>query len=284
MELVYKENINAKFLSTYKGGGNVRYVVYPTTISMVRKVVSFALGEGFPFFILGNGSNTLIRDIGYNGIFISTKRLNKVSFYADNIYSGSGVNVKKLYDIALSNSLSGLEELAIIPASIGGLVVSNGGAFNRNICDLINDVDVLNLSTLEVERIGNKDIEYGYRKCSLKDKYLVLGVRLKLQFADKNNIITRFDECKTYRQNTQPKESSLGSVYKRDGYIPAKLIESLGLKGFTIGGAMVSTKHSNFIVNTGLGTATDYINVMEKVESLVLAKFGVNLQREIVIV
>lgn len=280
----YKENVNAKFLSTYRGGGNVRYVVYPTTISMVRKVITFATSEGFPFFILGNGSNTLIRDIGYNGIFISTKCMDKVSIYANNLYSCCGVNIKNLYNIALERGLSGLEELALIPASLGGLVVSNGGAFGREISDLIVDVDVLDLATLEVNRKKASEIEYAYRSCSLKDKYFVIGVRLKLQNADKDSIINRFNECKTYRQNTQPKESSLGSVYKRDGYIPAKLIDSLGLKGFSVGGAMVSNKHANFIINNGNGTATDYIRVMEKVESLVLAKFGVNLKREIIIV
>ena len=283
-EVRYKENVNAKFLSTYRGGGNVRFVVYPTTISMIRKVITFARSEGIPFFILGNGSNTLITDKLHNSIFINTKFMDKVSFSGNNIYSGCGTNIKRLYNISYNLGLSGLEELALIPATIGGLTVSGGGCFGREIADLIVDVDVLNLSTLVVERIPINDINFAYRYCDLKGKYLVIGVRLKLALCDKQDILSRFNECKSCRQNTQPKLCSLGSVYKREDYIPAKLIDSLGLKGFSVGGAMVSNKHANFIVNTGNGTATDYIRVMEKIESRVYSEFAVNLKREINII
>lgn len=275
------ENVSAKKLSTYRGGGIVKYVVYPTTVSMIKKVVNFAYCEGLPFFILGNGSNTLISDVGYKGIFICTKLLDKVSIYKNIAYCGSGVKIKTLFNYALQHELGGISKLASIPATIGGMIVSNAGCFNSEISDVLLDVDVLDLHSLAVKRLKKEDIQFGYRTCNLKDKYFIIGARFNLEFSSKQQIINEFNYAVQIRRETQPNLPSLGSVYKRDEFIPAKLIDSLGLKGFSVGGAMVSTKHSNFIVNTGVGTATDYIRVMDKVESLVYSEFKVNLTREI---
>lgn len=288
LNIEYKENVEGKFLSTYRGGGVVKYVAYPKTIGQIREVIAYTKNVGIPFFILGNGSNILIRDIGYKGVAISLKHLDKLSVYKNKIYAGSGAMLHKIFaEICLPNSLSGFERLAGIPTTVGGAIVGNAGAFGESIGDIVEYVDVIDYENDGiVTRLDKSQLDFAYRSSSLKGKNIVvLGGYFNLTYDKQSNIKEIYNYQKNRRINIQPQQSSLGSVFLNSGDIcPARLIDSCGLKGLRIGGAEVSAKHANFIVNVGNGTATDYIRVMEKVQSIVYNEFGVTLHKEIRII
>lgn len=282
MNIPFCVDVPAETLSTYRGGGKVKYVVYPSNQSEIKEVIAFATSKGIPFFILGNGSNLLVKDEGYNGIAISLKNLNGVSVNGNEITVGAGVNIAKVFNVAFANGLSGLERLVGIPATVGGAIKGNAGAFGAEIGDLVTSVEIL-ASDGKPKTLPNESLRFGYRSSNIDG--VITSATFSLRSEKRERIYEIYGETKEKRRLSQPNESSLGSVYLRDGdIIPAKLIDAVGLKGFSIGGAMVSTKHANFIVNTGLGTATDYLRVCDKIEASVLREFGINLKKEITII
>lgn len=282
MNIPFCVDVPAETLSTYRGGGKVKYVVYPSNQSEIKEVIAFATSEGIPFFILGNGSNLLVKDEGYNGIAISLKNLNGVSVNGNEITVGAGVNIAKVFNVAFASGLSGLERLVGIPATVGGAIKGNAGAFGAEIGDLVTSVEIL-ASDGKPKTLPNESLRFGYRSSNIDG--VITSATFSLCSEKRERIYEIYGETKEKRRLSQPNESSLGSVYLRDGdIIPAKLIDAVGLKGFSIGGAMISTKHANFIVNTGLGTATDYLRVCDKIEASVLREFGINLKKEITII
>lgn len=282
MNIPFCVDVPAETLSTYRGGGKVNYVVYPSNQSEIKEVIAFATSKGIPFFILGNGSNLLVKDEGYNGIAISLKNLNGVSVNGNEITVGAGVNIAKVFNVAFASGLSGLERLVGIPATVGGAIKGNAGAFGAEIGDLVTSVEILT-SDGKPKTLPNESLRFGYRSSNIDG--VITSATFSLRSEKRERIYEIYGETKEKRRLSQPNESSLGSVYLRDGdIIPAKLIDAVGLKGFSIGGAMISTKHANFIVNTGLGTATDYLRVCDKIEASVLREFGINLKKEITII
>lgn len=282
MNIPFCVDVPAETLSTYRGGGKVKYVVYPSNQSEIKEVIAFATSKGIPFFILGNGSNLLVKDEGYNGIAISLKNLNGVSVNGNEITVGAGVNIAKVFNVAFASGLSGLERLVGIPATVGGAIKGNAGAFGAEIGDLVTSVEIL-ASDGKLKTLPNESLRFGYRSSNIDG--VITSATFSLRSEKRERIYEIYGETKEKRRLSQPNESSLGSVYLRDGdIIPAKLIDAVGLKGFSIGGAMISTKHANFIVNTGLGTATDYLRVCDKIEASVLREFGINLKKEITII
>lgn len=282
MNIPFCVDVPAGTLSTYRGGGKVKYVVYPSNQSEIKEVIAFATSKGIPFFILGNGSNLLVKDEGYNGIAISLKNLNGVSVNGNEITVGAGVNIAKVFNVAFASGLSGLERLVGIPATVGGAIKGNAGAFGAEIGDLVTSVEIL-ASDGKPKTLPNESLRFGYRSSNIDG--VITSATFSLRSEKRERIYEIYGETKEKRRLSQPNESSLGSVYLRDcDIIPAKLIDAVGLKGFSIGGAMVSTKHANFIVNTGLGTATDYLRVCDKIEASVLREFGINLKKEITII
>ena len=282
MNIPFCVDVPAETLSTYRGGGKVKYVVYPSNQSEIKEVIAFATSKGIPFFILGNGSNLLVKDEGYNGIAISLKNLNGVSVNGNEITVGAGVNIAKVFNVAFASGLSGLERLVGIPATVGGAIKGNAGAFGAEIGNLVTSVEIL-ASDGKPKTLPNESLRFGYRSSNIDG--VITSATFSLRSEKRERIYEIYGETKEKRRLSQPNESSLGSVYLRDGdIIPAKLIDAVGLKGFSIGGAMVSTKHANFIVNTGLGTATDYLRVCDKIEASVLREFGINLKKEITII
>lgn len=282
MNIPFCVDVPAETLSTYRGGGKVKYVVYPSNQSEIKEVIAFATSKGIPFFILGNGSNLLVKDEGYNGIAISLKNLNDVSVNGNEITVGAGVNIAKVFNVAFASGLSGLERLVGIPATVGGAIKGNAGAFGAEIGDLVTSVEILT-NDGKPKTLPNESLRFGYRSSNIDG--VITSATFSLRSEKRERIYEIYGETKEKRRLSQPNESSLGSVYLRDGdIIPAKLIDAVGLKGFSIGGAMISTKHANFIVNTGLGTATDYLRVCDKIEASVLREFGINLKKEITII
>ena len=236
------------------------------------------------YFILGNGSNLLISDSGFEGVVISSKKLNRIELISDNeIYCESGVNLSRLCNFALKNSLSGLEFAFGIPGSVGGAIFMNAGAYGGEMKDVVENVTHLD-KTGQIRKFENRDLNFSYRHSVYQEQEsFILGAVLKLFKSEKSEIKRKMDELLKMRKEKQPLEfPSAGSAFRRpkDGYAAA-LIEKCGLKGEGVGGAQVSKKHSGFIVNLGGATSDDVKNLIKKVQKIVAKQTGVFLEPEI---
>lgn len=235
------------------------------------------------YFIIGNGTNTLLSDKDLNINFISLKKLKNITKLDDEI-----INVEAGLDFGIfirymeKENLSGLEELAGIPGTVGGLVYMNGGAYGKEIFSYISAVEVLNEKN-EIEKLEANKLKIGYRSTEIKDRNLIIvSVDFKLTKGFNKKIV---EETKRKREENQPIElPNLGSTFKNPkGYFAARLIIEAGLQGFKIGGAQVSMKHPNFIVNDGTATFKDVTQLIKFVQKNVKDKFGIELEREIII-
>ena len=237
----------------------------------------------YPYFILGRGSNILVSDKGYNGCVIDLTRYFSEIKVEDNYMTvGAGAYMSKIASVATENSLSGMEELAGIPGTLGGALIMNAGCYDNDISKLVESVSFLNEDNNVVELPINK-LKFGYRISSLKGK-IVIGARLRFAKDDKFAIKERTDHFQSKRRKAQPLEfPSCGSVFKRPkGNYAGKLIEDSGLKGTSIGDAEVSEKHAGFILNKGNATAKDVKELIELIKNRVNEKFNVMLEEEVI--
>lgn len=270
----YQLNQYGSNLSLWGAGGIIDKVYYPANNDEMLCVVN----NCEDYYIIGKGSNLLISDKGYKGVVISTTLLNNLEGECT-LYCGAGVSMARLLNATVDRQLSGLEELSGIPCSIGGAVVGNAGAFGREISELIQFVDVC--YGKEIERIDAKDIQFGYRDSSLR-KSIIVAIGLQLVESSKDLIENKIKEYRLRRSKSQPKERSLGSVFKAYKGKPAALyIEELNIKGYTIGDAMISPVHCNFIVNKGKATTNDYIELVKFIQDRVYNEFDIVLDTEI---
>jgi UDP-N-acetylmuramate dehydrogenase len=199
---------------------------------------------------------------------------------------GAGEKIGKLAQICLQKEISGLEELSGIPGTIGGAVRMNAGAHGREMKDIVKKVKCIDYKGEEKE-FTNEELEFNYRSSIFKkEKYIITEVTLELQKGQKKEIKTKMDEYATYRKEKQPIEyPSAGSTFKRgDDFITAKLIDEAGLKGYSIGDAEVSIKHSGFIINKGNATAEDVLTLVEHIKDKVYEKFNKKIELEIEII
>ncbi len=203
----------------------------------------------------------------------------------DLIYAQSGAMLSKIAVIARDNSLTGMEFASGIPGTLGGAVVMNAGAYGGEMKDIIEYVDLL-YTDGNVKRVSCADMGFVYRKSIVDENIIVLGAGIRLDKGNKSDIEARMKELMVKRNEKQPVElPSAGSTFKRpEGYFAAKLIEDAGLKGYKHGGAMVSDKHSGFVVNYNNATSSDIIELMEHIKTVVMEKFGVMLEAEVRII
>lgn len=278
-------NADLSRYSTIKIGGRARWLLFPKDEKEIQEVFSVAKQAGVKTFLLGNGSNTLFDVDFFDGAVISTKKLDNIEFLGnDEVYVGAGANLFYLNFKLKERGLSGMEWSYGIPASFGGLVYMNGGAFGKEIKDVLQSVRVFDgerIFELEAEKLN-----FSYRNSHLGN-LAVLGGKLRLFERNPDDIFAEMTNCFDRRKNSQPYDMpSLGSVFKRilkdEIVYPAKLIDSLGLKGAKIGGVEVSKKHAGFIVNSGSGTAEDFARLVKLIESQVYEEFGEKLEREVI--
>lgn len=276
-KLEIKENIDGKRISFFGSGGILRYLVYPRNYIQLLWVVDCIE----KFNILGRCSNTLISDDGSKDIIISTKRLNNISVKGDLIYAESGATIRDLSNIAKEFNLSGMERLRGIPGSLGGAIVMNAGAFGANMAGIIDYVDVI--IDNRIEKLFVKDLGFGYRKSKLiNNRGIVLGASIKLVNGNIDNIRLEEDKYTKLRIMKQPNGKSLGSVFMAYNGIPAaKYIEALNIKGMEIGGACLSEKHCNFIINKKNAKTKDYITLARYIQDKVYEKFNIMLRTEL---
>jgi len=269
--------------TTFKIGGLAEFFVEPRDSADLKLLILAAKSSKVPILVIGAGSNILVSDRGVKAIVL---RLNATLFkrisYSRNVMeAGSGLMLGHLILAAGNHGLSGLEFLAGIPGTVGGALAMNAGAWGRSISDLVEKVRVMDYNGT-TKTLGRKDIKFAYRRCSLTG-YIILSARLKLVKKTKKEINENIKKFLGYRRNTQ--DTSLpnaGCIFKNPPANSAgRLIDLCGLKGKRIGGACVSQRHANFILNQGNASAGDVLKLMRLIRKRVKDKFKVTLEPEI---
>ena len=239
-----------------------------------------------PFMVIGNGSNLLVKDGGIRGTVIKLSALNNIEVNGVEITAETGALLTDVSKIALKHSLTGFEFACGIPGSVGGAVFMNAGAYDGELSFVIEEAEVIDKDG-NMLVLNKEELNLGYRTSAvMTNGYIVLRARFKLKQGEYDKIKGRIDELTFRREDKQPLEyPSAGSTFKRPvGYFAGKLIQDAGLKGFTLGGAAVSEKHSGFIINKEKATAKDILSLIDHVQKTVLDMFGVELHPEVRIV
>lgn len=270
--------------TTFKIGGNADYIVMPETKEQAVNILSFLEQNNVSHFVIGNGSNLLVKDEGYRGVIVKLgQNFSSVTTCDGFIKADAGALLSKISNAALSASLTGFEELSGIPGSLGGAIFMNAGAYGKEIKDVLYDITYINKSG-EVKTIKADEVKMEYRETFFSDNnFTVLGATLKLNNGDKEKITGRVREVTKLRTEKQPLNfPSAGSTFKRPvGYFAGKLIEDCGLKGYSVGGAKVSEKHAGFIINYDNASFKDVYDLTEDVKKIVKEKFDVELELEV---
>lgn len=291
-EIVGKDKIkyNEKMskYTTMRVGGPCDCIVFPDEISKIKEVIDFCKNENINFFVIGNGSNLLVKDEGIHGVVIKLgHRFGKIELDGEYILAYAGATMPALSQLAKKNSLKGLEFACGIPGTIGGGVKMNAGAYGSQISDILYEVTYMDEKE-EIKTIKNKECSFGYRKSifTINPNYVILSAKFKLEKGNIDEIENKMRENSLARKTKQPLEyPNFGSVFKRpEGYFVGKLVDDAGLRGYKIGGAQVSTKHTGFIVNVDNATCKDVLDLIEYVQTTVYNKFNVKLTPEVIII
>jgi UDP-N-acetylmuramate dehydrogenase len=270
----------------FRVGGPADILLIPESKEQVIKTIEICREKNIPFYVIGNGSNLLVKDGGIKGVVIKLKELKNIEIKDNIIEAECGAMLKDVSNAALKNSLTGLEFACGIPGTIGGAVFMNAGAYNGEISNVIESAEIINNEN-EVVTLFKEELELGYRSSIImKNNYIVLSAKFKLEEGDKKDIEEVVDDLTNRRESKQPLEyPSAGSTFKRpEGYFAGKLIQDAGLKGYTIGGAAVSEKHSGFVINKNGATATDILNLIHHIQEEVKKQFNVELHPEVRII
>ena len=270
--------------TSFQIGGPAEIFVQPATGDEVRQAICLAKEEQIPFFVVGNGSNLLVSDDGFRGMIVQIGRnLQEISVEDNVIYAQAGALLSRVARTALEHGLTGMEFAAGIPGSLGGAVAMNAGAYGGEMKDILTDAEVLTPDG-EIKILSLEELDLSYRhSCIFDEDYIVLSVHLQLEQGDTTVIRNRMDELARARREKQPLEyPSAGITFKRpEGYFAGALIQDAGLKGYTVGGAQVSEKHSGFVVNRGGATAEEVLFLIKQVQKKVKSRFGVTMEPEV---
>lgn len=278
-------NVSMKEYTTFRVGGEAECLILIQKEEELEKLVPYLKQIEQEYFILGNGSNLLIGDKGYQGIILKMDGpMEQITVDGTRITAKAGAMLSRVAVTARENGLTGLEFAAGIPGSIGGGVVMNAGAYGGEMKQVVESVRVMD-GEGQIATLDNDTMEFGYRTSIIRNRpFIVLEIVLRLAEGNREQISAKMEELSQLRRSRQPLEyASAGSTFKRpEGYFAGKLIMDAGLRGFRIGGAQVSDKHCGFIVNTGKATAADIREVIEEVQERVKERFHVSLEPEIV--
>lgn len=281
--------------TSFRCGGHAKRLVICDSVSELEQVMNEIAESKEEYLFLGNGSNTLFLDGVYDGTVVTIgKGFDEIEVIDD----GDEVRLKcmaatllsKIAKKALEESLSGFEFASGIPGSIGGAVFMNAGAYGGEMIDVLESVELLSPNAdgkWELKTVPADNLGLSYRHSRLQEtKEIVVSATLRLQRGDRTEIEEKLAELTKKRTSKQPLEfPSAGSFFKRpEGYFAAKLIEDAGLKGLSVGGAQVSSKHCGFVINTGNATTEDIVDLMHLVQNTVFDKFGVKLEPEVRII
>lgn len=269
--------------TSFKVGGPADILVTPDNISEVQAIIKICSDIGVNYYLIGNGSNLLIRDSGIRGVVIKLLKLNKIKVEGNKIIAESGASLYNVARASLDAGLKGFEFASGIPGSIGGASAMNAGAYDGEMSMVLESMLAID-NNGELLSLTKDEMELSYRSSAiLKHGYTVVSVTLRLHEGDKEVIKARIDDLAKKRSDKQPLEyPSAGSTFKRpEGHFAGKLIQDCGLKGACVGDAQVSEKHSGFIINRKNASAKDILNLIALVQREVEAKFGVQLHTEV---
>lgn len=292
IKIVDKSNIKIneemKNHTSLRVGGKAKYLIEPTSEKEIESLVKLMIELKEPYYIIGRGSNLLVKDEGIDGVVIKiTDKFSGIDESSNKLTVKSGTSLASVAKYAYINSLSGIEFASGIPGSVGGAIAMNAGAYGGEMKDIVESVKIIDdLGNIRV--LFNEEMKFSYRRSLLtsKSSYIVLEVVLNLTDGDKEVIYNEMKTRADKRTLSQPLDMcNCGSTFKRpEGYFAGQLIEECGLKGYTVNGVEVSSKHAGFVVNNGKTTATDMINMINFVKEKVKEKFGVVLEEEVKII
>ena len=275
--------------TTFKIGGNADIFIKANTIEKIQYILKLSKNDNIPLFIIGNGSNLLVKDEGIRGIVLKIE-LNDINIVDEDnkikVIAGAGVKLAQLSQVLLKNSIQGFEFASGIPGTIGGAIRMNAGAYGKEMKDIVYKTIFLDYDG-NLHTIFNEEHNFEYRNSRFsKEKNIILETTFVLEKGNSDEIKEKMDEYSKQRREKQPIGiPNAGSTFKRgNDFITAKLIDDCGLKGYKIGGAEVSTIHAGFIVNTGNATSNDVIKLINYVKDKVYEKFNKEIQLEIEII
>ncbi len=273
--------------TSFKTGGNASVFIEPGNEIELSAAIGICKEKGIRFYIIGNGSNLLFPDEGFDGAIIKIgKMFSDIKANGEVITAGAGALLSKVASVTLAEELTGFEFAAGIPGCIGGAICMNAGAYGGEMKDIVSSVKLMDYEgNVEVKTCEEMDFSYRHSIISSSD-YVVLSVEFKLKKGNKEEIKAIMQDLQCRRKEKQPLEyPSAGSTFKRpEGYFAGKLIQDAGLRGYKVGGAMVSEKHCGFVINADNATSDDIINLIKDVQRIVYDKFGVKLEPEVKII
>ncbi|WP_420537035.1 UDP-N-acetylmuramate dehydrogenase [Garciella nitratireducens] len=273
--------------TSFKIGGPADFLVLPKSVIEIQNIVKICKKENIPFFVIGNGTDLLVRDKGIRGVVLKiAKNFDHVKIIGEKVIAQAGISLSALAKVLLKNELTGFEFASGIPGTLGGAVTMNAGAYGGEIKDVLKNIEVMdqegNIFILEGE-----EMKLEYRSSVVQEKnFIVLTATMQLQKGNYEEIKEKMRKLDEMRKTKQPIQwPSAGSTFKRPrGYFAGKLIQDAGLKGFSMGRAQVSDLHSGFVINKGGATAREVIELIGYIQATVKQKFGVDLHTEVKIV
>jgi len=275
--------------TSFKVGGNADIFIKINELEELKYILKVVKKENVPLTIIGNGTNMLVKDNGIRGI-VAKINIQKIQIEDKNeeiiVTLGAGELLGKTAQILLKSSIEGFEFASGIPGTIGGAIRMNAGAYGGEFKDIVESVTYMD-ETGEINTIKNKECEFEYRHSLFSNKnYIIIQTTLRLKKGNAKEIKAKMDEYAKSRKAKQPiTMPSAGSMFKRPpGYFAGTLIDQAGLKGYTVGGAQISTKHAGFVVNVGGATAADVLQLIKDVQTKIKAGVGVELQPEVLVI
>lgn len=283
LDEIFRYDVPLQRYTSFRTGGAAEIFVEPGNTSELKKVLQFCKEEQKKVYILGNGTNLLVNDNGVKGVVIHLGGVDFKKIERDGRYvsAGAGVNLTQLIRKTALWGLGGLEVLAGIPGTVGGAVMMNAGGKYGDISDTINSLTTMSFDG-NITNLHRMDVEFAYRECSL-NKHIVVNVEFTLKEAKTEVVLEKMDEIYKEKKKKQPLSTfNAGSIFKNTQHFKAaELIEKANLKGQKVGGAVVSEKHANFIVNTGNATSADILELIKIIKETIKKKYNVSLEQEI---
>ena len=278
------ENVSMKKYTTYRVGGNARLMIYPKNVDKLIELIRMCKFRNIKFKVLGNGSNTLFSDKDYDGVIIKLDEFNELSMIgARTIRVGAGYSLMKLVQFAVKKNLAGLEFAGGIPGTVGGAIYMNAGAYKSDMGFVVKRIKVLT-PDYHVITLTNNELNFHYRTSFIQTHpgYICLEAIIGLKKGKRAELEKVLEERKKRRVESQPLEyPSAGSVFRNpEDNFAGKMIEDVGLKGLERGGAQISDKHANFIINKNNATANDIMTLINLVRDTIKENYGVELKVE----
>lgn len=272
--------------TSIKVGGPADSLLFPKNLEELMKAILHANRRNIPFFILGKGTNLIVRDKGIRGWVISlTQGLKKMRIEGEKVEAEAGLPIQRLVQVTVQKGFTGLEPFFGIPGTVGGGLAMNAGAWGVEMKDVVQSLTLMKEDGTILERARSK-LKFSYRKLAISPSWVILKGVFQLKKGKKEEILEKIKSYSELRKRSQPLDyPSAGSIFRNPQEGPAgKWIEQVGLKGFKMGQAMISDLHANFIVNLGKATADEVIRLMDWVEKRVYEETGISLEREVRVV